>query len=530
MKTQNKTQIAVAYARFSSDNQRDESIDAQLRAIREYADSRKITIIHEYIDRAKSATSDDRPAFQEMIRDSASHKFNIVIIHKLDRFARNRFDSTFYKRELHRNGVTIQSVLENIDDSPESIIMESVLEGMAEYYSKNLAREVRKGMKETALKCQHTGGLPPLGYDVDPNTKKLVINESESRAVKIIFTMFLEGNGYVKIIKELNNRGIKTKRGGLFAKNVIYGILKNRKYTGVYIFNRATSKDIDGKRNNHTSKSSDEIICIKDGVPRIISDNDFEKVQERLNSRKRLDTTKAKEKYLLTGKIICGECEHSFCGNRKFSGRNKRLHITYRCNNRTGRDCIACDNKEINRDRIEQYTLKILSDIIFDENSMEQIVKNYNDFIQKSSSESENAIQDISKKIADNNRRIDNITNTIAETGNATLVTALENLEIERDRLHAQLLKEENKVSSRKVDESVIRAAFMQAKQMFESKELEDTSQLINLYLEKIIVYKEHVDIIVNVLPFFSDETDDTSYLFKKTISVLRREVYREVE
>ena len=140
------------------------------------------------MDEAKSATTDKRPAFQQMIEESNEGKFDIVLVHKLDRFARNRYDSAIYKTKLKKNKVKVYSVLENIDDSPESVMLEALLEGMSEYYSKNLAREVMKGMTENALQCKHTGGKPPIGYDLDEN-KKLIINEQEAKAVKLIFKL-----------------------------------------------------------------------------------------------------------------------------------------------------------------------------------------------------------------------------------------------------------------------------------------------------------------------------------------------------
>ena len=148
----------VAYARFSSDNQREESIDAQLRAIRSYCDQKDYILLDTYVDEARSATTDDRPSFQRMVRDAAAGNFSAVIVHKLDRFSRNRYDSAIYKKQLRDHGVRVESVLEHLDDSPESVILESLLEGMSEYYSKNLAREVRKGQNENALKCRHNGG------------------------------------------------------------------------------------------------------------------------------------------------------------------------------------------------------------------------------------------------------------------------------------------------------------------------------------------------------------------------------------
>jgi site-specific DNA recombinase len=213
-KIRQKKQIvrAVIYARFSSDNQREESIDAQVRAIRDYARKNSVIITGEYIDKAKSAMTDNRPEFLRMVSDSAKGKFDLVLVHKLDRFARNRHDSIGYRMELKRHGVSLVSVLEYLDESPESLILESVLEAMAEYYSKNLAREVNKGMKENALKGLHTGGIPPLGYDLDPETKMLVINEKEAEAVRLTYEMFNEGCGYGRIIDELNLRLHQIKR------------------------------------------------------------------------------------------------------------------------------------------------------------------------------------------------------------------------------------------------------------------------------------------------------------------------------
>ncbi len=167
-----KTMIkAVSYLRFSSDNQRDESIDAQRRAVEEYAKRNNYLIIKEYADRAKSARSDDRPEFLQMIKDSKDGNFSVIIVDKLDRFSRNRFDSAHYKQQLKLNSVSVVSVKENIDGSPESVIMEAVLEGFAEYYSLNLARETMKGLKENAYQAKATGGTAPYGFSVNSKTK-----------------------------------------------------------------------------------------------------------------------------------------------------------------------------------------------------------------------------------------------------------------------------------------------------------------------------------------------------------------------
>ena len=170
-----------------------------------------------------------------MIDDAKNGYFDIVIVHKLDRFARNRADSAIYRRELSWHNVRLISVLENFDESPESIMLQSVIEGYNEYYSKNLRREVMKGLKENALSCRFTGGIPCLGYDIDKDTLKYVINPFEAEAVKLIFKMYLDGEGYSSIINTLNYKGFKTKKGNTFGKNSLYEILRNEKYTGVYV-------------------------------------------------------------------------------------------------------------------------------------------------------------------------------------------------------------------------------------------------------------------------------------------------------
>ena len=323
-----KTIRAVIYARFSSDNQREESIDAQVRAIKEYAEHNNMVIVSEYIDRAKSATTDNRPQFLQMIKDASENLFDVIIVHKLDRFARNRYDSAYYRHQLKRFGVSIRSVIEHLDDSPESVIMESVLEGMAEYYSKNLAREVQKGLKENALKCKHTGGIPPLGFDVDRSTKTLVVNEQEAEIIRLIFSRVIEGNGYGDIIEELNSLGLKSKTGSFFTKNSLFSILKNEKYIGRYIYNRSSSKDIDGKRNGHKDKPRDEWIIVEDAIPAIVSKDDFEIVRRKMETRMQTrEHSHAKENYLLTGKMICGVCDGAYVGTRRRRGNDGTIFL-----------------------------------------------------------------------------------------------------------------------------------------------------------------------------------------------------------
>ena len=400
IRTNNKVAL---YARFSSDNQRTESIDAQLRAMKLYCQQHNFIIVDTYIDEAKSATTDRRPSFQKMINDSASRTFNIVLVHKLDRFARNRYDSAVYKRELKKNGVTVYSVLENLDDSPESIMMEAVLEGMAEYYSQNLARETIKGLKENALQCKHTGGIAPLGYDIDPETRKLVINEEEAKVVKLIFEMYGNGYGYSAILDRLHELNYKTKIGNDFQKNSLYGILSNPKYQGLYCYNRCSAKTSEGKRNNHLYKDEEDIIFIEGGCPQIVSKELYANVQERITEHRHTGGREnAKQSYLLSGKVFCKECGKAMNGNSRFSGRSKLLHVTYKCPSRK----YCCCNKEINRNYLESYVVELIEKEILNTSSLKKLQRKIEKHAQTTEIPTENQRQAELKEIEAAKRNI----------------------------------------------------------------------------------------------------------------------------
>lgn len=503
---------AVAYARFSSDNQRDESIDAQLRAINEYAKKNNIKIIDEYIDRAKTGTNADRTGFQQMISDSGKHEFEMVIVHKFDRFARSRLDSAHAKSLLKSNGVKLVSVLEHMDDSPESIIYEGLIESINEYYSANLSREVIKGLKENALACKHTGGKPPLGYDVDKSTMKYVVNEEEAEIVRFIFKQAKEGMGYSAIIHELNSHGWKSKSGNPFGKNSIHDILTNEKYKGVYVFNKASAKQPNGKRNSHKFKRNDEIIRIPGGMAQIISDEDFDLVQKRIAKRKLCETSRsdAKETYLLSGKITCGVCGSAYCGSSRVSKHNgMKKYVSYRCVRRSSKTSAQCKNKEVNRDYIEQYVLNLLSDIIFDEQRIPAVIEQYNKQLSESDSDLKAEKKRLEKLIEASKRKVKNLSNAIAETGSDALYSSLAKEEKLLSSLKAQkktLISNSNEIS---VDKAEIIKAFRYSKELLKSGELPHLKQLINLYVKGITVSPDFISVRINTLAAIQGSSDN---------------------
>ena len=499
----------VAYARFSSENQRDESIDAQLRAIHKYAEDNGIEIIREYTDRAKTGTNADRESFQAMLNDSQYGDFSLVIVHKLDRFACNRYDSAVSNAKLKSNGVRVVSVLEHFADSPESIITEGLLEAMSEYYSANLSREVMKGMKENALSCKHTGGKPPLGYKVGEDMR-LEIDENEAPHVRYIFDSILNGMTYSEIISGLNQRGAKTKKGSSFGKNSLYAILTNEKYTGVYIYNRAASKDANGKRNSHKFKSAENIIRIEGGVPQIISREKFDAVQKILKKRRSLEHTKssAKENYLLSGKVFCGVCGNAFCGNRQKNSHGYK-YVTYRCNTRSRKGAKACGNKEINRDKLEKYVLNLLAEVLFDKSRIPAVIEEYNRSAADNLDSGKSERKAIQKLISRTEKEIENLVSVIAASGSAALAEGLEKKETELARLKNQLDDMNRQSTELRVDNEQLIRVFNHGRELLMSGKLPKLKKLINLYVERIDVYPDVVNVTLNIMGSMLSQLDN---------------------
>ena len=377
---------AVAYCRFSSDNQRAESILAHMRAIEEFCEREGYSLIRAYKDEAISGTSiDDREQFLKMIKDAEEKEFQYVIVHKFDRFARNRYDHAIYEKRLNDNGVKLISVLEQLNDSPEAVILKSVLTGMNEYYSLNLAREVRKGQKENALKCFHNGGLPPLDYDLTKD-KTYIINEQEAKIVRLIFKLYLEDKGDANIADELNSLGYRNKLGSPFKKISIRDTLLNEKYTGTFIYGKKDKK----------GKLTGQELRIENGIPIIISKEIFEKVQIKFASKVRSTTGRstAKKTYLLTGLCECGES-----GGYRTVNRDGSSYYGYQCRNRKDK-VNNCQNTSIRREILEETGNSALKENIFSSSQIDIITDKVYNYINENFKHSAKEINRIEKSLS----------------------------------------------------------------------------------------------------------------------------------
>lgn len=485
---------AVLYARYSSDLQTETSIEAQTNAIQKYCDDNGIKLIGEYIDRAKSGTTTaKRTEFNRMIEDSKKREFDYVIVHKLDRFARDRYDSAIAKHELRKNRVSVLSVTEHIDDSPESKILEALLEAIAEYYSRNLGREVLKGFLVRARKSLHTGGIPPLGYNVDTVTNMLVINEQEAVIVRDIFERYVKGQSYVQIIRYLNSKGYRTKLGNEFNKNSLHDLIRNKKYAGYFMYNV-----YDGKHNRHLRKPDDEIVCIKGGVPAIISEEIFNKAEDMMMSRKHAPgANSAKVPYLLSGLVRCGECGAIMTGNRKTSGKGV-VTRTYRCEHKVS---VDCHNKEVRTDRLEEFVLRQLEKYIFREENIPKILEELNKqkLSQNSSVSDEVAI--IEKRIKEVIRQRDNIVSAIASGCN--LIDFKGKLDILRQ--DEELLNERkatlqavNEVAS-VISEKELRDTITKFSKAIRERDTIECKRFIKRFIKEVRVYENRVEVTLRV-------------------------------
>ena len=492
---------AVAYARFSSDLQREESIEAQLRAIQAYCNEHDFVLLTVYADRGISGTSDKRPEFQRMIKDSASKQFDAVIVHKLDRFARNRYDSAFYKNILKKNNIKLISVLENLQDTPESVILESVIEGMNEYYSLNLSREVRKGLQENALECKVTGGPPALGYTVDKETKKYIINEFEAEAVRLIFQMYIDGYSYGDIIEVLNNKGYHTRRGKPFAKNSINNILKNERYTGVYIYVIDTSKNPTGKYKRFGGEYDPEaVIRIPGGIPAIISEDDFIKVQKKMKERQhKAAKFSAKQEYLLSGKIYCGICGSPYAGNSRKPRPDHPLYVSYKCTRRNQRE-KSCRNPEINRDKLETLVLEKLSTVLFNPDVIPSLVKRYNEYISEKNGSARERVNALRLQLKDTDRKINNTVNLMIDTGSAALKNKLCEFEQIKEKLQFELSKAEDAMKQESFTEEEICNLFHKAELQLKNGTLATRRIIIDQYINKILIYVDRIEVYMNLM------------------------------
>ena len=463
----------VIYARYSSHSQTEQSIEGQIAVCKEYAKRNNYTIVGEYIDRAVTGTTDNRPEFQKMIEESNKKYFNGVLVYQLDRFARNRYDSAINKNKLKKNNVRVFSAKENISDDASGILMESVLEGMAEYYSAELSQKVKRGMNINAEKCLYNGGSIPLGLKVG-ESKRYQIDEKMAPTIKKIFDMYMAGSTMAQISDYLNARQIKTSKGNNFNGNAIYRILTNKKYIGIYSYNRKDTPN---------------------AIPAIIDEETFYNVQEMLSKNKRTPArAKAKNEYILTTKLFCGHCKEMMIGISGTS-HTKKVYNYYMCN---GTKKKICDKKNVSKEYIEDIIVNEARNLLTDKR-IKQIANEFVAYIKKES-ENKNEVDRLEKAIENNQKRKQNLLDSLSlceiESVKKEIFEQIRELQESIEQLETSLKMEKAQQMNITPEEIEF---FLYEMKNGDVNEIRYRKLLVTVFINKVYLYDGSLTFIFNI-------------------------------
>ena len=464
---------AVIYARFSSHSQNEQSIEGQLRICHDYAQRNGYAVVGEYIDRVISGRSDDRPDFQRMISDARKKAFQYVIVYKLDRFARNRYDSAIYKYKLKQCGVKVLSAMENIGDSPESIILEAVLEASAEYYSVDLSQKIKRGRHDSAAKGKFIGGTVPLGYrsvggalEVDPRTAPIV---------QYVFAEYAKGERKTRIIDALREKGWRTRDGKPFTLNSLTTLLKNPKYIGVL---------------------QQSGVSIEGGCPAIVEPEVFEQVQRRLaQNRKQGAKNKAKMEYLLTGKLFCGYCGAGMQGVSGTGRDGDRRHY-YQCPTRRNRK--TCHKHNEKKDFLEWYVVEQTIDYVLDPARIHTIAARVAALYAEDFNNGK--VEELQKRIDQADREINKAVDLLMDVpkeGRAPLYARIERFGAEKADLEIDLAKLKVASGIRVTEKEIL--AWMKSFCRGDLFDMEFRKRIIDVFINAIYLYDDKVVLYYNI-------------------------------
>lgn len=453
----------VIYARYSCDKQTDNSTKAQIRECSEWAKKNNITIIDSYIDEAISGRTDKRPAFQKMIQDAQRGYFECIIVWKGDRFSRSRADAAKYKTLLKKCNVRVLSVTEPNIEGPQAILMDGINEAFAEYYSVELAAKIIRGQDQNAIEGKWNGGSVPYGYDHDPKTQLLSINEEEAKVVREVYRLYLEDNlSTTKIADILAERGIVTKKGNPISRAGVYHILTHENYIGIYHWRKYVLNNI---------------------FPPILDEDTYNKAQEKLkkNGVKR-GIKKGGIAYLLTGRVFCGKCGEILTGTGGTSKLKKRYYY-YVCKNKKGG---KCDLLQVPKEPLEAAVINIVRrEILMTEATRKGAI----DYIVGYMREDNPDIPNAEKELAEVNVKIKKVLILMEELDDMEeIIDRLKTLKARKTELEEKIAK--MKKQSGTIDREQLEAYFENlATCKFDT--LEDKQFLINNFVDSVYVYDD---------------------------------------
>jgi DNA invertase Pin-like site-specific DNA recombinase/uncharacterized ParB-like nuclease family protein len=408
---------AVIYARYSSHNQREVSIEQQVDECREYAEKNGITVTHIYSDKHLSGRKDARPDFHRMIRDAQSHAFQMMIAWKSNRAFRNMKDAMNYEEKLMHHGVRCVYIKEDFSDTAAGRFAKRTMMNVNQFYSENMAEDIMRGMSDNAEK-NLVNCKPPLGYKRGEDGR-FAIDEPSARVVQEIFRRFAGGETLAVIARDLNARGIKTSRNGPWGKNSFHVLLKNERYTGVYIWGDVRTPG---------------------GMPKIIEREVFDEVQRMMKTSKAIKGRKGPNAdYMLTGKLFCGYCKSPMVGVSGTSASGQPYYY-YSCNKARDK---GCHKKNAARDWTERTIAAAVVDYVLQDHIIEWVAENTVKYYEKRKEWSR--VQEIEHRLKDVNKAIDNLMAAILQ-GILTDTTKGKMIELEEEK---SLLAEQLRVEKR---------------------------------------------------------------------------------
>lgn len=473
-KNMGKKRVGVFYGRFSPGaNQTENSITGQRRCCYAAAKRDNVPLLHDYIDRAITGKTDKRPQFLQMIKDAERGQFNCVYVYKTDRFSRDKYDLAVYKHKLKKLGVRVISATENIPEGPEGIILESVLEGLAQYYSAELSQKVARGQYDRAREYRCVGGPIPFGYKLSED-KHFMIDEDKAPIVKEIFIRYSKGETAELICSDLNSRGLKTQKNGDFNKCSLHRMFKNKKYIGIYEF-----KD----------------IYAENVIPKIIEKELFEKVGVRVKKNKR-QTAKINTnspKFKLTGKIFCGDCKSTMAGDSGTSATGK-TYYSYCCVNKKLKK--ACIRKNVPKDWLETKVVEVTKDNVL----KGDVINFISDCVVRLQAEQkdDSMVMALNNQLSGVKQSLNNLLKAI-EKGifSETTQNRMVNLEKQKKELEDSIEIEKFKINAPKIKKEQV--IFWLEK--FKNGNIEDQEyqqQIIDTFISSILLYDDKMVIAYN--------------------------------
>lgn len=458
---------AVIYARYSSHNQKDASIEQQVAQCMQFAAAQGMTVVATYEDRAISGKTDKRPNFQRMLRDAEKGKFSAVLAWKSNRMGRNMLQAMVNEAKLNECGVRCLYTEEDFDDTAAGRFALRSMMNVNQFYSENMAEDIMRGMEDNAKKCLCNGSLP-LGY-MRGQDGRIVLNEVEADVVREIFTRVAANESFADIARDLNNRGIKTRKKAQWNKNSFRGMCRNERYRGIYIF-----RD----------------VRIEGGIPRMVDDETWFKVQGVCELKQNRGQTNGRhhggaDDYLLTGKLRCGHCGSYMTG---ISGTSKTgaIHYYYICHKR--RTEHACDKKNVRREVIELAVARAIMEYCLNDETIlyisDSTIKHFEN------KEHELHISAMEDELADVSKSIDNIMKAI-EAGIFTDSTKNRLLKLEEDKRKISARLAEAKAEIIEIDRDSLIAGL----KMMRSGDIRDKhflSELFRTFLMSVYLYDDN--------------------------------------